>query len=62
VRGSQEPLQRHALATNLPHGWSYQHVFGLPATSTAGVPQILVGLLLLLGSALGLYHLQWRRP
>lgn len=44
ARGAAERLRSRALPTNLPHGWSYQHVFGLPATATGAPLKLLAGL------------------
>ena len=58
VRPGAEPLHTRAVETNLPHGWDYGHVFGMPQTATAAP------LLRLLGVALlALALLFWRfRP
>jgi Ca-activated chloride channel family protein len=48
ARKQNELLKRHTLKTNLPKGWSYQHVFGLPQTATPAPIQLMTGLLLLL--------------
>jgi Ca-activated chloride channel family protein len=56
VRQQNELLKRHAMKTNLPTGWSYQHVFGLPQTATAAQRHLVSGfLLLLLASLAGLW-------
>ena len=56
ARDENEQLYRHALKTNLPHGWSYEHVFGLPQTATAAQLHLLIGsLLILLASVAGLW-------
>ena len=47
ARSRLERLERHALETNLPQGWSHAHVFGSPQTATAASLRGLVGLLLL---------------
>jgi Ca-activated chloride channel family protein len=51
ARATDQMLNTHALKTNLPDGWDYTAVFGLPQTATTGTLQIMVGLLLLLASA-----------
>jgi len=48
ARKQKELLKQHSLQTNLPTGWSYQHVFGLPQTATAAQLHLATGLLLLL--------------
>jgi Ca-activated chloride channel family protein len=52
ARKRNELLKRHALKTNLPKGWSYQHVFGLPQTATAAPLRLVTGVLLLLLASL----------
>jgi Ca-activated chloride channel family protein len=52
ARKRNELLKRHALKTNLPKGWSYQHVFGLPQTATAAPLHLVTGVLLLLLASL----------
>jgi Ca-activated chloride channel family protein len=52
ARKQNEPLEPHALKTNLPSGWSHEHVFGLPQTATAAQVHLLAGLALLLLAAL----------
>ncbi len=52
ARKQNERLKRHSLKTNLPTGWSYQHVFGLPQTATAAQLHLVTGLLLLLLASL----------
>lgn len=47
VRPAQENLNTHAMETNLPHGWSYEHVFGMPQTATLADLNLLLGILLL---------------
>jgi Ca-activated chloride channel homolog len=44
-------LVTHALATNLPHGWQYEAVFGLGQGATAGPLHLLAGLVALLLAA-----------
>jgi len=56
VRPQGADLYKAAVPTNLPHGWSYQHVFGqVPQTATPGRLLLLVGLVFLLmaGTLLG---------
>ena len=48
VRGSTGKLNSRNIATKLPHGWSYEHVFGLPNTATGWPLQIVTGFILLL--------------
>ncbi len=48
ARKRDELLQQHAVKTNLPRGWSYEHVFGLPQTATAASLQVVIGLFLLI--------------
>ncbi len=55
VRARNAPLDRHALETNLPKGWSYEHVFGAPQTATPARLQLLLGTALLLLAA-GAHH------
>ena len=50
ARKDDEQLASHALKTNLPSGWSYEHVFGLPQTATAAQLHLLIGVLLLLAA------------
>ncbi len=59
VRERNALLTRHALKTNLPKGWSYEHVFGAPQTATPAQLQLLLGMALLLLAA-GT-HYRWRR-
>ena len=52
ARPRSESLHSKAMPTNLPHGWSYPHVFGqLPRTASAAPWHTLVGVLLLLLAA-----------
>ncbi|WP_455234537.1 marine proteobacterial sortase target protein [Thiogranum longum] len=51
ARKRDELLQQHAMKTNLPRGWSYEHVFGLPRTATAATLQMIIGLLLLIAAS-----------
>ncbi len=57
VRPEDRTLQSHALPTNLPQGWDYTSVFGLPQTATSGRLQMLLGLIALLVGA----GLAWMR-
>lgn len=59
VRDRRALLTRHALKTNLPKGWSYEHVFGAAQTATPARLQLLLGTFLLLLAA-GV-HRRWRR-
>jgi Ca-activated chloride channel family protein len=60
-RRPSEPLHQRALKTNLPAGWSHQHVFGLPQTATPARLHLASGvLMLLIASLIGLWA--WRRP
>ncbi len=44
-RPDDAPLSQRAVPTNLPHGWSYEHVFGrLPQTATPARLHLLLGL------------------
>jgi Ca-activated chloride channel family protein len=63
VRPQDAPLERQAIATDLPHGWTYEGVFGpLPQTATPLRLNVLVGLLaLVLAAALGMAARQERR-
>jgi Ca-activated chloride channel family protein len=54
VRPGDAGLTTHALATNLPHGWQYEAVFGLGQGATPGPLHLLAGLAaLLLAAGLG---------
>ncbi len=57
VRPGDRTLHSHALPTNLPQGWDYTSVFGLPQTATSGRLQMLLGLIALLVGA----GLTWMR-
>ncbi len=58
TRPADQGLQARAMATNLPHGWTYDKVFGaLPQTATAAPLQLLIGLLALLFGTM----LLWRK-
>jgi len=52
ARKQNELLKQHSVQTNMPAGWSYQHVFGLPQTATAAKLHLASGLLLLLLASL----------
>jgi len=52
ARKRDELLKQHTLKTNLPKGWSYEHVFSLPQTATAAPMHLMTGLLLLLLASL----------
>jgi Ca-activated chloride channel family protein len=45
ARPADHALHTHAMKTNLPEGWHYTAVFGLPQTATNWQLQILLGLL-----------------
>ena len=52
ARPGHAELQSGALPTNLPHGWSYEGVYGeLPQTATPAPLHALLALLALLGAA-----------
>ncbi len=55
VRARGEQLTQHAMKTNLPKGWSYEHVFGAPQTATPAQLQLLLGAALLL-LAVGMHY------
>lgn len=55
------PLYSHAMKTNLPHGWSYKHVFGMPQTATSALQNLLIGLTLLLLSLIVMKFYSCRR-
>jgi Ca-activated chloride channel family protein len=48
TRPEGNPQQAQPVATNLPAGWTYERVFGMPQTATPATLQIVVGLLLLM--------------
>jgi Ca-activated chloride channel family protein len=52
ARQMNELLNQHALKTNLPRGWSHEHVFGLPQTATPARLHLTTGLLMLLVASL----------
>jgi len=51
VRPGDEATERHALKTNLPHGWDYTAVFGLGQGATDAPLHLFVGLFTLLLAA-----------
>jgi Ca-activated chloride channel homolog len=51
ARPSDAGLRKHALATNLPHGWEYEAVFGLGQGATLGPLHLLIGVAALLIAA-----------
>jgi Ca-activated chloride channel family protein len=54
VRPDGAPLDRHALPTNLPHGWDYTAVFGMGQGATPGPLHVVLGLALLSLAAAGI--------
>jgi Ca-activated chloride channel family protein len=46
ARPAGVPVHPHAMKTNLPDGWSYEHVFG-PQTATPAGLEVVIGLMLL---------------
>jgi Ca-activated chloride channel family protein len=60
ARPADKNLQSHGMKTNLPEGWDYIAVFGLPQTGTPAPLQIVLGLLALFLAGL-LYQLRCRR-
>ncbi|HEY3197047.1 MAG TPA: marine proteobacterial sortase target protein [Nitrospirales bacterium] len=60
ARPADHALNTHAMKTNLPEGWSYTAVFGLPQTATHWQLQIVLGLLGLF-LAFIMYRRQWHR-
>jgi Ca-activated chloride channel family protein len=59
ARPADAPLTWHAPATNLPHGWEYEAVFGTGQGATAAPLHLVVGLAaLLLAAGFGW---AWRR-
>jgi Ca-activated chloride channel homolog len=60
ARPADKDLNVHAIKTNLPEGWDYTAVFGLPQTATHAELQIMMGLLALLLAAI-LYRRPWQR-
>ncbi|MDH3376184.1 MAG: marine proteobacterial sortase target protein [Gammaproteobacteria bacterium] len=56
VRPRDRRIRSHPLATNLPKGWSYKHVFGaLPATATDSRLLIIYGLIFVILSCVGFW-------
>jgi Ca-activated chloride channel family protein len=54
ARPADAALRSHALATNLPHGWDYDAVFGMGQGATDAPLHLLIGFIaLLLAAALG---------
>ena len=47
VRPGDQPLESHALRTNLPHGWDYTAVFGLGQGATDAPVHVVLGLVAL---------------
>ena len=60
ARPADKDLHTHPMKTNLPEGWDYTAVFGLPQSATNGQLQIVLGLLTL-GLAFILYRHRWQR-
>ena len=54
LRPDGAPLERHALPTNLPHGWDYTAVFGMGQGATPGPLHVVLGLALLSLAAFGI--------
>ncbi len=46
ARPEQQPLQSHAMKTNLPHGMQYEAIFGWPQTATPAALYLLLGTLM----------------
>ncbi len=44
ARPEQQPLQSHAMKTNLPHGMQYEAIFGWPQTATPSTLYLLLGI------------------
>ena len=59
ARPADKDLHTHPMKTNLPEGWDYTAVFGLPQSATNGQLQIVLGLLAL-GLAFILYRHRWQ--
>ncbi len=56
VRPRDRQSHRHGLATNLPKGWSYEHVFGaLPSTATDSRSLIIYGFVWLILACAGFW-------
>jgi Ca-activated chloride channel family protein len=47
ARPEHQPLQTHAMKTNLPHGMQYEAIFGWPQTATPASLYLLLGTLML---------------
>ena len=62
VRPKEEGLDSHEIPTHLPAGWDHNKVFGqqFPATATDARLNFLIGLLLMLFSAI-FYYASHRR-
>ncbi|MEP6600916.1 MAG: hypothetical protein ABJB49_03805 [Nitrospirota bacterium] len=60
ARPADKDLHTHPMKANLPEGWDYTAVFGLPQSATSGQLQIVLGLLML-GLAFILYRHRWQR-
>ena len=60
ARPADKNLHTHPMKTNLPEGWDYTAVFGLPQSATNGQLQIVLGLLAL-GLASILYRHRWQQ-
>ena len=58
ARQRTDLLKQHAMQTNLPRGWSYDHVFGIPQTATDAQLRLLTGLPLLLLALIGCHVLR----
>ncbi|MDH4192741.1 MAG: marine proteobacterial sortase target protein [Nitrospirota bacterium] len=54
ARPEQQPLQSHAMKTNLPHGMQYEAIFGWPQTATPATLYLLLGTVMLWMGWLGL--------
>lgn len=46
ARPEHQPLQSHAMKTNLPHGMQYEAIFGWPQTATPAALYLLLGTLM----------------
>jgi Ca-activated chloride channel family protein len=47
ARPEHQPLQSHAMKTNLPHGMQYEAIFGWPQTATPATLYLLLGILMI---------------
>jgi Ca-activated chloride channel family protein len=54
VRPGEATLERHALPTNLPHGWEYTAVVGMGQGATPGPLHVVLGLALLAAAAVAM--------